>query len=144
MILKLSILLPLLLNSIVGEMNEFIVYIFETELFTGCSDIALLIPVPLDYAVDSCNQNVATYVEFASIVQKRILHIFLNYKAVTLLAFLVRQQFNLVQITKHANTIAPIRILSWLAYPYIGRSPLLLCPTYLLEMLGELYKLGIR
>lgn len=50
----------------------------QTELLACSSNIPLLVPIPLNYTVDRCQQDVTPEVEFATIVQKRILEVFLD------------------------------------------------------------------
>ena len=78
-ILKLAVLLPLLLYSVIGQVYQLILQILQGINLAGGSHVALLIPVALHAAVYAGDQHVATHVEFALVVEIRVLDVFLDY-----------------------------------------------------------------
>lgn len=97
-VLKLAILLPLLLDGIVGQVHVLVLEVFEGVFFAGGAHVALFVPVPLDDAVDSCYQDVTADVELPLVVEERRLHILLNYNAAPTHAFLLHHRPNFRQI----------------------------------------------
>lgn len=59
-------------------MDEFILQIFQSELFACCANVALLVPISLQNTIDCGQQHIATKIKFSSIVQERVLEIFLD------------------------------------------------------------------
>lgn len=59
-------------------MYQFIVQVFQGVLFAGGSDVALLVPVSLDESVDAGDQDVASDVKFALVVEEGVLHVLLD------------------------------------------------------------------
>lgn len=60
----------ILLNGIVGEMDELVVKIFHVELFGSCANVSVLVPVAFLIAVDACHADVGTNVELAFLVEE--------------------------------------------------------------------------
>ena len=80
-ILKFPILLTLLLNSIISQMNIFILQMLQTKFLTRRSDVPLLIPISLHYSIYTRYQDIASDVEFPLVVKKWVLEVFLDYNA---------------------------------------------------------------
>ena len=59
-------------------MDESIVQIFKSVLFTGGPGIPVLIPVPFDASIDACYQHKHPDVELPLVVEKRVLHVLLD------------------------------------------------------------------
>ena len=78
--LKLSILFTVLLNSIIGQVDEFAFQIFYTKNFARSSSVALFIPVRPKLTIYHANHQIAPHIKFSTIVKKWH-QIFLNYKS---------------------------------------------------------------
>ena len=50
------------------------------ELLRCSAQISLFVPIPFNYPFDSGDQNKASNVELALIVEKRVLEVFLDYE----------------------------------------------------------------
>lgn len=77
-ILELAILFTFLLNSVVGEMNKFVIDVLEGVLLTGCPQVAVLVPVTLEIAVNAGEQDKHADVEFPLVVKIGVFHVFLD------------------------------------------------------------------
>lgn len=58
------------LDSIVGQMDEFVIEIFHVEFFGGSTDISVLIPVTFLISVDARHTDIGSDVEFAFLVEE--------------------------------------------------------------------------
>lgn len=65
----LAILVASFLDGIVGEVDVLIIYFLEGPFETGCSYIALLIPIAFDFAVDNCDHHEDTDIEFPRVIE---------------------------------------------------------------------------
>ena len=52
-------------------MDVLIIKMLEIELFAGCSQVAILVPVALCNSVDCCDQHKATDVKLSLVEQER-------------------------------------------------------------------------
>jgi hypothetical protein len=68
------------LDGVIRQVDKFILAVVELKLKATRSNIAFLIPVTLDFVVEPNQEHVASDVEFASIVQKGPVNIFLDDK----------------------------------------------------------------
>lgn len=68
--LKLGVLVRVLLDGVVGQMNECISAVLDRELAAARSNIALLIPVGPDYAVGLRDEHVAPEIELPAVVEE--------------------------------------------------------------------------
>lgn len=116
-ILKFPILLSFFLYSIICEMDQFIIQILQSILFARCTHIPLLIPISFNETINASDEDVTTNIEFALIVQERILHVFLYDKCTAISTFLGKKRADLRDRAYNLNTVAAIRVFSWFAYP---------------------------
>jgi hypothetical protein len=141
-ILKLAILFSLLLDGIVGEVDELVLEVLQAELLAGCADVALLVPVPLYHSVDCRQQDVAAKVEFTLVVKERVLEIFLDYYCSFVYASLADESFYLWQRGEDCDAVAAVRVLPRFADPNIVAAFLALsCKT--LKVFCKSEELGI-
>lgn len=119
-IFKLAIFLPFLLNSVVGEVDQFVIQVFQVVLLAGGSHVTLLVPVSFDAPVDAGDQHIASNIKFPFVVKERTLHILLHDQRSARIAFLAHQRLYLVQRTYHLYTVASVGVLAGLANPNIA------------------------
>ena len=68
------------LYGIIRKMDLRITVILGAKLVGARTEITLLVPIPFEGAVDTCEEDVMSDVEFSLVVEKRFLDIFLNYE----------------------------------------------------------------
>lgn len=111
------------MNCVVGEMNEQIVGLFESELRGGGSDVAFGVPVGLDDAVEASDEHVVSDVELPALVQQRLLYVLLEDECsdVAIIALLLAFQPNqdIVERVADSDAVSAIAELSWLDDPNI-------------------------
>ncbi len=88
----------------------------DVVLSGGGSDVAFLVPVALDAAVDACHQHVVANVELSLLVQQWLLNVLLQYvraeTAVAVLLFRFQPDLDLIQRRTHGNPPASVGHLS--------------------------------
>lgn len=104
-------------------MNEFILYIINIKLFTTCSDICIIIEIPLEHSINTSQHSIASEIKFPIINKQRIINIFL-YNECSILSQWINSSLrynlsNLMQSRTYINSIAPISILSGFNNPNI-------------------------
>jgi hypothetical protein len=67
-----------LLDGIVGEVDELVVKVLHVELLRGSADVTVLVPVALLVAIDARDENIGTNVEFPLLVEEGH-NVLLNY-----------------------------------------------------------------
>lgn len=118
--LKFSILLSFLLNSIVCQVNQFIVKVFQGVLSACCSNVAFFIPISFHTSINGSYQNVNTDVEFSFVVKERIFHILLNNKSARRVTFLTDQRTDFSYRTDDIDAVASVGIFARFADPHIA------------------------
>lgn len=136
----LPVLRQVLLDSVVGQVNPSCVWL-ESVLEAGRTDVALLIPVAPDDAIDARHHDVVSDVEFTTIVQKRTVKIWLHDVCfdVAIWVFFLRlyQSLDLVKGEADGDAGAPVGKFSRLDDPDIPF--LLLAIRFLLLLLFDYF-----
>lgn len=73
-----SIVFRVLLNCVIDKMNILVIQICGAVLFRTCSDVAISVEVCLDYSIYTCHKRKTSYIEFSTMVEKRIVYVFLK------------------------------------------------------------------
>ena len=115
-----AVVVRLLLNCVIGQMDEPVLYIFQRKLLGRCAHIPLVVPVALKITVTRGDQNVAPDVEFAPLKEQRLFNVLLNY--VTSLGSTVGDSvandfLDLLQILAHVDPASSVGVLSRLHDP---------------------------
>lgn len=58
------------LNGIISEMNKPIGKIFHIELLAGSPDIAILIPITLETAIDTSQENIGSNIKLSFLIEE--------------------------------------------------------------------------
>ena len=146
-----------LLDGVVGEVDELIADVVEVEVVGGGADVALAEPVGAHEAVQAGDQHVVADVELPPLVQQRVLDVLLDdvglVVAVLVLLLLLEDVVQLVDLLNHHDAVAAVRQLPRLHDPDVLQPPpplLLLRPLLLvllaldlLELLGEPHVFGV-
>jgi len=114
--LKLSIIFVMLLNSIVCEVNEFVVEVFHVELFRSSPDVSVLEPIAFLVSIDASQTHVASNVELSLLVKERhdvLLHNVSTRAPQSINFFSLNDLLYLLKTLDHLYPIASIRILAW-------------------------------
>jgi hypothetical protein len=69
-IFVLAVVLGVFLDGIVGEMDHSVLEVFGCEFLGGCADVALLVPVGSEVAIEGGHQDVAAEVELALVIEE--------------------------------------------------------------------------
>lgn len=77
-ILKLAIIIRVLLNSVIGQMNELVAQVLHTELLARGSQIAILVEIAYQVSVDACQQPITPYVKLPLVYQQRVFNVLLD------------------------------------------------------------------
>ena len=112
--------LIIFLNGLVGEMDHKVVGILFGVLFRGGADVSIAVPVAFENAIDCCQKDVASNVEFAVVDEKAVFYIFLDDKWGTALGhslFYLLLQWFLADVDRDAKT--SIRVLARFNNPHI-------------------------
>ena len=128
-VLIFTIVLRILLDSIICQMNVLIIEIRNIELFTTCSNEAILIEITLKMSIYWRHKPIASEIEFTILDQERMIYILLNNKSLffdfsccsTLAAWIRDKWLNLGKARWNINTITSVCVLSWFNNPYISR-----------------------
>lgn len=67
----LAVVVAALLHGVVGEVHQTIAEAVQREELAGCTDVAVLVPVPLDCVVQRSYEHIAADIELALLVQER-------------------------------------------------------------------------
>ena len=118
-ILKFPKVLPLLLHRIIRKVYKAILQVLQSELLTRSAHIPVLVPVPLDRAIDTGKKDKATDVELATIVEERVLHVFLDDEGTVGPAALGDQGTDLGESGCDLDAVAAVGVLPRLADPYV-------------------------
>ena len=109
----------LLLDSIIGEMDELIPKVGKVKLSTARSDVAILVEVASDLPVDTCQQGKYSEVKFSSMYQQRVVDVLLDYVGVLLTASSSHpdQAPYFAKALGNIDSDTSIRVLSWFHNP---------------------------
>lgn len=122
LVLKFSIVVTVLLNCIIGQVNERVFTVLECKLVTTRPDVALFIPEAFYLLFYSHQQHVTSDVKFPLIIQEGLFDIFLQdispYRFL-ILSCLAYYAFDRLDGIMDSNTIASVRIFPWFENPYI-------------------------
>jgi hypothetical protein len=77
-VLVLAVVISVLLNGVVGKVNKLVGKIRNRELFAACPKVAVSVEVAFKASIYGGHQAIASYVEFASTDQQRLLYVLLN------------------------------------------------------------------
>jgi len=91
-VLELSVVLRLLLNGIIGEMDELVLDVLKGEFLAAGPDVGVFEEVAFEFAVDSLEHSEAPYVELPPVEQKRSLDVLLEDDSPFLLRVAVLQR----------------------------------------------------
>ena len=118
--LELAVVGAFLLDGIIGEMHKFIGKLFQVVLLAGRSSITILIPISLQDSIYSCHQDEIANVEFPLVEEERFLHVFLDYHRAAILASLLHQTQDFLQIVGNCYACTSVRVLARLANPHVS------------------------
>ena len=76
--LELAVVLTLLLDSIIGQMDHFVVYVMQTELSAGRPYVPFLIVETLEVSIDTRCKCVGSNIKLSFTVEKRIVDVLLD------------------------------------------------------------------
>lgn len=101
-------------------MNVFVIDILELEWLTACSNVALFVPISLKHAINTCEQDVMSNVEFAVVVEEGLVYVGLDYVGewISVLVFLTAEALLDFTERRKLDGFPAIGILSWFDYPY--------------------------
>lgn len=110
----------MLLDSVVGEVNHAVADVREVIFFGGGADVAVIVPITLQPAIDCSNKNVAADVELAVVDKEALLKVFLHYYASSaLLEPLLQFLYQFLTLPVHADAESPVGVLTRLDNPQI-------------------------
>ena len=122
-ILEFSIVLGLLLDSVVGQVDEHVRHVVEGVLATAGPYVAILVAVAFQAAVDAREQAEAAEVKLALVHQQGVVNVLLDDES-PVSFFAHWAPYNLLDFAQsldHSDTLATIRILAWLDDPRVLR-----------------------
>lgn len=109
---KLTIILAILLNCIIGEVSEEIFSIFDVVLAWSSSDISISIPITFHFTIVASYCHVVSYIKFSSLVKKWPLNVLLNNKcpisSIWVTLFWFKSIFYLIQGRTNSDSSASI------------------------------------
>lgn len=151
--LVLAIVCVVDLNCIICKMDVGL-KVANIERISRGANITLLVPVGSCHSIEICHENVMSDIEFALVVEKRTINIFLNDVGLwgfTIIApcflclflCLFYQIIEFIDLINDYDSIASIAILSWLDNPYISFFFLSLLGDGLCSLLKIVDKLSI-
>lgn len=112
-----------LLDCIVGEMDESIVEVLHVEFFGGCADVAVLVPIAFLIPVDAGDANIRSDIKFSFLVEEGH-DVLLNDMSARATHFVnpisADDLFDLLQTFHDLNTCASVRVLSRFDQPRIS------------------------
>jgi len=76
--LVLTVIVSILLDGIVGQVDQVVIEILQIVLVAACTDVTLLVPEGLEIAVDACDHHVVPDIELSVVIQKRAVYVALN------------------------------------------------------------------
>lgn len=112
-LLVLAVLIAVLLDCVVGEVHEPIAQVLQAVEEAGCLDVALLVEVKLESAVDVHRQQVGPNVELPAVVQEGVFDVLLNNQL--LLALQPLPHFP--QGPRQSYPLPSVGVLRWLQDP---------------------------
>ncbi len=116
-----SIIISFLLNCIICQMNKFIAYLLEWILTRACTNVALIIKVPLEMSIDWSQHSIASNVKFSLFIQSRLFQILLDNKCpLMIVLWCVKYWLYLIKSRADINAMTSISVLTWLHNPYIS------------------------
>lgn len=111
-----AVLIVVLLDGVVGEVDQQICGSFEGEVSRGCPDVSLREPVSFEYTVEGGQQKEVPDIKFTIFIEKRSFHIFLNDKSPkrSITIFLTRfdSKSYLFETITNCDTLTSIAILA--------------------------------
>jgi hypothetical protein len=149
-IFKLAVVLAVLLDCVVGQVDESVRNVFYVVVSAGGSQVALSVVVALQVPVNSLSDGKQTNIEFAVFIQKGFLAVFLNNVA-ALLSVNVGVRYNTLNLRKllaHRDTTSSVRVLTRLYNPdaaaHCGELRQVRVVLWIVVRLLELGELGVR
>ena len=147
-LLVLAVLIGVLLDCVVGEMDEQVVALLECELGGRGSNVAFRIPVGFDDAVEASDEHVVADIELPALVQQRLLYVLLQDEgsdiAVVALLFALQPDQDIVERIANTDPVSSIAELPGLDDPDILLvAPSLLVLLQLRVVVEEQFVLGI-
>ena len=121
-IFEFSVIFRLVLDGVVSQMDESITNIVEVVLSGASSNIAILITVPFQRAVNTGHHAVNSEVKFSFVDQKRVVNILLDDEGTILLCGPSDNVLNFSHVLYDLNALSTICILARLDYPSVFRS----------------------
>ena len=110
------------LHGVVGEVDHAIAAVVQTVFLWWGANVAVIVPISLQSAVYSGDEDVAPDVELPSIDQETILYVLLhNNASLAILEALLQLILKLSSVGVHSDAEASIWVLSWLDDPKIVR-----------------------
>ena len=111
-IFEFAVAFRLFLNGVVGEVDELVVELFERELLAGGADVAVLVPIGLDVALDAGEKHEHADVELAFVVEKGVLDVFLDDVGVFVVVDL-----HVMDVVEDVDALASVGLLAGLDDP---------------------------
>lgn len=127
-ILKLSVVVRFLLNSIVCQMHKLVANVVERVLSAACSDVAILVAVAFETAIDARQQSEAPEIELASVNEQRVVNILLNDESSVAIFFHgpANDRLNFLNRLDDCYTLPSVGVLSRFDDPRVLRRSVLL------------------
>ena len=138
----------MLLNRIISEMHEHILWILEYKFIWGCSNVPLFIPIGFKVSVDTGNDHEVANIKLSLLIEERPVNVSLNNEgskaSIHILFSAFESNHDVIQAMADWNPSSLVWVLAWFDYPDVmGRFPLFFLLFYFVEHLKEFFKLGV-
>ena len=116
-ILEFTIVITLFLHGVIGQMNKPVAQILQVKFHTGGADVAILVEVALVRPKGRGQHAVHTDVKFTIVHEQGLFYVFLNDMRMVRFVRGVHFLHDLTHGRANKDSVATIRILTWLHYP---------------------------
>lgn len=130
-VFELAEVLALLLNGVIGQVDELVVEILKIELLRTRPDVSVFVEVALQRSINARHECVDPEIKLSPVYQERIVDVFLHDEG-----FLIAHSVDasscghelphFLHVVDHADAPAAIGVLSWFHDPSVERNRVLL------------------